>query len=138
MSFFGRGIAVSSASAAAGVGRQRASDGDGRHRNRVKYDHAYSRRVGCVQRSGARLIPPRGGAKASTRVTARAATARATTGKHARRRQRKAVVVRRGQFKNRDERPPWRVELVAEVHEMGFEEHDQLNPVGKYSQYECT
>lgn len=53
-----------------------------------------------------------------------------TTGKHRRKRARRAVVLRRGHFKRLDEveRPPWSLRVDAEVHEMGMEEHDALNP----------
>lgn len=31
-------------------------------------------------------------------------------------------------FRDLDERPPWHLELSADVHELGMEEHDALNP----------
>lgn len=82
-----------------------------------------------LSRSHARA--PRGAApeRRSPRADADAAR-RVTTGKHQRRRPRRAVVLRRGHFKNLDEleRPPWPLTLRAEVHEMGMEELDALNP----------
>ena len=39
-------------------------------------------------------------------------------------------MLRRGHFKRLDEveRPPWSLRVDADVHEMGMEEHDALNP----------
>jgi len=56
-----------------------------------------------------------------------------TTGKHRRKRTPRAVVLRRGHFKRLDEvkRPPWPVLIRAEVHELGMEEHFELNPERK-------
>ena len=53
-----------------------------------------------------------------------------TTGKHRRKRARRAVVLRRGHFKRLDEveRPPWSLRVDAEVYEMGMDEHEALNP----------
>ena len=80
---------------------------------------------------GARAIlaAPRRSARGVARdvVLASGAT---TTGKHQRRRQGGAIVLRRGHFKRLDEieRPPWDLTLHAEIHQMAMDEHDALNP----------
>jgi uncharacterized metal-binding protein YceD (DUF177 family) len=73
-------------------------------------------RVDCPGRATRRAPPPRASAP--------------TTGKHRRKRAPRAVVLRRGHFKRLDEveRPPWSLRVDADVHEMGMQEHDALNP----------
>ena len=52
-----------------------------------------------------------GAGEARTKTKAKAKATLTTTGKHARRHARRGLVLRRGQFKNLDERPPWHVHV---------------------------
>ena len=68
-------------------------------------------------------------ARASTAAHAASTTKTSTPARPIRRRRAsKAMVFRRGMFRDLDERPPWRLDLSADVHELGMEEHDALNP----------
>ena len=57
-----------------------------------------------------------------------AASASESSTRPRRRRPSKALVFRRGMFRDLEHRPPWTLTLSADVHELGMEEHDGLNP----------
>ena len=57
-----------------------------------------------------------------------AANASESSTRPRRRRPSKALVFRRGMFRDLEHRPPWTLTLSADVHELGMEEHDGLNP----------
>eukprot|EP00982_Pelagococcus_subviridis_P003994 29021-Pelagococcus_subviridis.AAC.4 len=66
---------------------------------------------------------------ASRDAAAASPSGRSSSSSRRRRRDRKVeLVVRRGQFKNLDERPPWPITIEADVHSLGMDEHDELNP----------
>ena len=78
-----------------------------------------------------RRVADRARIAGSTRTSTRAASNRdasESSTRPRRRRPSKALVFRRGMFRDLEDRPPWTLTLSADVHELGMEEHDGLNP----------